>query len=113
MRKAGTTAGRPCSLQAQQWGSREVGERIDEVLAITAGEWNLALITRRFFGGRVMGHAMNVAAPVKYVQLSVFKVLTGYTVKAVRRKIEEGVWLEDPKQYLDSVSRRFRVDLQV
>jgi hypothetical protein len=30
----------------------------------------------------------------RYIKLQVFESLTGYTQKAVRRKIEEGVWLE-------------------
>lgn len=33
-------------------------------------------------------------APAKYVKLPLFEALTGYTEKAVRRKIEEGHWLE-------------------
>lgn len=31
---------------------------------------------------------------VKYVRVARFCELTGYTDKAVRRKIEDGVWLE-------------------
>ena len=31
---------------------------------------------------------------VRYVLLPLFEQLTGYTVKAVQRKIEEGVWRE-------------------
>jgi hypothetical protein len=30
----------------------------------------------------------------RYVQLPIFEALTGYSQKAIRRKIEEGVWLE-------------------
>lgn len=33
-------------------------------------------------------------APAKYVKLPLFEALTGYTEKAVRRKIEEGIWIE-------------------
>lgn len=33
-------------------------------------------------------------APAKYVKISLFETITGYTEKAVRRKIEEGHWLE-------------------
>jgi len=36
---------------------------------------------------------------VNYVLLPVFCALTGYTLKAVRRKIEEGVWLEGVQYY--------------
>ncbi len=32
--------------------------------------------------------------PVRYVTLSRFEGLTGYTQKAARRKIEDGVWIE-------------------
>jgi len=38
-------------------------------------------------------------APAKYVKLPLFEALTGYTEKAVRRKIEEGHWLEG-QEYL-------------
>ena len=30
----------------------------------------------------------------RYVKLNRFELLTGYTEKAVRRKIEEGIWFE-------------------
>jgi hypothetical protein len=30
----------------------------------------------------------------RYIKLQVFETLTGYTPKAIRRKIEEGIWLE-------------------
>lgn len=33
---------------------------------------------------------------VKWVLVPLFCQLTGYTDKAVRRKIEEGVWLQGP-----------------
>jgi hypothetical protein len=33
-------------------------------------------------------------SPAKYVKLPLFESVTGYTEKAVRRKIEEGHWLE-------------------
>lgn len=35
-----------------------------------------------------------VISPAKYVKLPLFEALTGYTEKAVRRKIEDGIWLE-------------------
>lgn len=36
----------------------------------------------------------SVLVPVRYVRLPVFERITGYTEKAVRRKIEEGAWIE-------------------
>ena len=30
----------------------------------------------------------------RYIKVQVFETLTGYTPKAIRRKIEEGIWLE-------------------
>lgn len=35
-----------------------------------------------------------MVTPAKYVKLPLFETVTGYTEKAVRRKIEEGYWLE-------------------
>lgn len=37
---------------------------------------------------------MNTVVSSRYVRLPRFEELTGYTQKAVRRKIEEGVWME-------------------
>lgn len=34
-------------------------------------------------------------AAARYVRLPLFEKITGYTVKAVERKIEDGHWLED------------------
>lgn len=36
----------------------------------------------------------NLAIQVQWVLLPMFCSLTGYTEKAVRRKMEEGVWLQ-------------------
>lgn len=33
-------------------------------------------------------------APARFVKTSLFEVITGYTPKAVERKIHEGVWME-------------------
>lgn len=35
-----------------------------------------------------------VIAPARYVRLSLAEALTGYTVKAMERKIERGDWVE-------------------
>ncbi len=53
----------------------------------------------------------SASTAVKYVQLPVFETLTGYTVKAVRRKIEEGVWLEE-REYRRAPDGRILVDLE-
>jgi hypothetical protein len=47
---------------------------------------------------------------VKYVQLPIFEALTGYTRKSIRRKIEEGVWLEG-QEYRRAPDGRILVDL--
>lgn len=49
--------------------------------------------------------------PARYVRLPLFERLTGYTQKAVRRKIEEGVWLEG-KQYKRAPDGHILVDLE-
>lgn len=58
-----------------------------------------------------MSYVTAPSATVKYVQLPVFEALTGYTVKAVRRKIEEGVWLEE-REYRRAPDGRILVDLE-
>lgn len=32
-------------------------------------------------------------SPARYVRLPLFQAITGYTEKAARRKIEDGVWI--------------------
>jgi hypothetical protein len=44
------------------------------------------------------------------VRLPLFERLTGYTQKAVRRKIEEGVWLEG-KQYRRAPDGHILIDM--
>jgi hypothetical protein len=41
---------------------------------------------------------METVTPSRYVRLPLFERMTGYTQKAVRRKIEEGIWVEG-RQY--------------
>lgn len=50
-------------------------------------------------------------APAKYVKLPLFEALTGYTEKAVRRKIEEGVWIEG-KQYVRAPDGHILVSME-
>lgn len=38
--------------------------------------------------------SVEISAAARYVRLPLFERLTGYTQKAVRRKIESGAWLE-------------------
>jgi hypothetical protein len=46
----------------------------------------------------------------RYVRLPVFEAMTGYSTKAVRRKIEEGVWLEG-RQYRKAPDGHILIDL--
>ncbi len=46
----------------------------------------------------------------RYVRLPLFERLTGYTQKAVRRKSEEGVWLEG-KQYRRAPDGHILIDM--
>lgn len=48
---------------------------------------------------------------VRYVRLPRFEQLTGYTQKAVRRKIEEGVWIEG-REYKRAPDRHILVDME-
>lgn len=47
----------------------------------------------------------------RYVRLSLFERMTGYTQKAVRRKIEAGVWIEG-REYRRAPDGHIIVDLQ-
>lgn len=53
----------------------------------------------------------SAAMPVKYIRLPLFEAITGYTEKAVRRKIEEGVWLQD-KEYKRAPDGHILIDLE-
>jgi hypothetical protein len=48
---------------------------------------------------------------LQYVLMPVFCALTGYTEKAVRRKLEDGVWIEG-KQYRKAPDGRITMNLQ-
>lgn len=50
-------------------------------------------------------------APAKYVKLPLFEALTGYTEKAVRRKIEEGIWIEG-RQYVRAPDGHILVSME-
>lgn len=50
-------------------------------------------------------------APAKYVKLPLFEALTGYTEKAIRRKIEEGIWIEG-KQYVRAPDGHILVSME-
>lgn len=49
--------------------------------------------------------------PMRYVKLSVFCALTGYTEKAVRTKIDRGHWLES-RHYRKAPDGHIMIDLQ-
>ena len=52
-----------------------------------------------------------VLQSTRYVRLNHFERLTGYTQKAVRRKIESGVWVEG-REYRRAPDGHIIVDLQ-
>ncbi len=47
----------------------------------------------------------------RYIRLNHFEQLTGYTQKAVRRKIEEGHWIEG-REYRRAPDGHILVDMQ-
>ena len=48
---------------------------------------------------------------IKYVLLPLFAVMTGYSEKAVRNKIQEGVWLQG-KHYRKAPDGRITMDME-
>ena len=52
----------------------------------------------------------NMAIYVEWVLLPLFCTLTGYTEKAVRRKIEDGVWLQG--KHWKKVSGRIHLSME-
>ncbi|MDN3920002.1 excisionase [Pelomonas sp. PFR6] len=51
------------------------------------------------------------ARPVRFILLQKFAELTGYTEKALRRKIEEHVWREG-REYRRSPDGRIHIDVE-
>jgi len=51
-----------------------------------------------------------IVRPLRYVQLPVFETLSGYTPKAVERKIAAGVWMEG-REYRRAPDGHVMVDL--
>lgn len=47
----------------------------------------------------------------RYIRLPVFEALSGYTQKAVRRKIEEGIWVEG-REYKKAPDGHILIDLK-
>lgn len=54
---------------------------------------------------------MSIAFGVRFVKLSVFCETSGYTEKAIRRKIEDGHWLEG-YEYRRAPDGNILVDLE-
>ena len=52
-----------------------------------------------------------MAAMIKYILIPKFCELTGYTEKAVRHKINDGVWLQDI-HYSRAGDRRIKINLE-
>jgi hypothetical protein len=48
--------------------------------------------------------------PTRYVKLPRFEALTGYTEKAVRRKIEKGIWRER-REFMRAPDGHILIDL--
>lgn len=48
---------------------------------------------------------------MRYVRISKFAADTGYTEKAIRRKIEDGVWLQD-RQYRRAPDGSILMDIE-
>lgn len=64
------------------------------------------------FAVRALHRAMETAiAPARLVTLSLFETVTGYSEKAVRRKIEEGVWLQG-HEFIKAPDGRILVDME-
>lgn len=50
-------------------------------------------------------------APARYVKLPLFEAISGYTQKAVQRKIQEGRWIEG-REYRRAPDGHILVDLE-
>jgi hypothetical protein len=53
----------------------------------------------------------SIAINLEWVLINVFAAMTGYTDKAVRRKIEDGVWTEG-KHYRRAPDGRITMNMQ-
>ncbi len=53
----------------------------------------------------------NKVVHARYVRLPLFEAISGYTEKAVRRKVEEGVWLEG-REYRRAPDGHILVDME-
>ena len=60
--------------------------------------------------GRTVSRAPILVAPARYVRLSLAEALTGYTVKAMERKIERGGWVEG-KVWIRAPDGRIVIDI--
>ena len=52
-----------------------------------------------------------VVAPARYVLIPLASIVTGYTVKAIEKKIEAGVWVEG-RQWKIGPDGRIFIDLE-
>lgn len=66
-------------------------------------------------GRRPTGDAENSSGPMtrgaRFVLPALFESLTGYTTKAVQRKIESGIWLEG-REYVKAPDGRRLIDME-
>jgi hypothetical protein len=56
-------------------------------------------------------HMVSGLAPCRYIRIPAFAQISGYTEKAIHRKIEEGVWIEG-RQYHRAPDGRLLIDIQ-
>lgn len=49
-------------------------------------------------------------APCRYIRIPAFAHISGYTEKAIRRKIDEGIWIEG-RQYHRAPDGRLLIDI--
>ncbi|SFD03667.1 excisionase [Collimonas sp. OK412] len=53
----------------------------------------------------------DIAVQIQWVLIPVFSTLTGYTEKAVRRKIEDGIWIQG-KHYQKAPDGHITMNMQ-
>ena len=52
-----------------------------------------------------------LAVPMRYVRLPAFETLSGYSIRAVQTKIQDGVWLEG-REYRKAPDGHILIDLR-
>lgn len=78
---------------------------------MTREEDNLLGALRQFIKAEVAAQGAPTAAHARYVTVSLATTLTGLSEKAIRRKMEEGKWL-DGREYRRSPDGGIFIDLK-